>query len=162
MTEIERKTIDETCDGGRTGMRHWVLIGPEGAVQVSFMKLPEIAGYRRAEEMYPGGWTGVDLGYHSLKPLFDDQQTRLLCDYVQSDLCYYAGSAIPAQQIVTEWAQANYDDDVIWRAAELAYRARFIDDLPGEPAFEEKARALGLLLGCALDDADEDRKEAGQ
>ncbi|GAA1770112.1 hypothetical protein [Nonomuraea bangladeshensis] len=155
MSELERTTIDEQHDGGMTGLRHWVLAGPKGAVQVSFMKLPDIPGHFRDEEFFPGGWTGADFAYHALFPLFDGQTSRRACGFVEGGQCFYGGSSVPAQQLVQEWAKADFDDEVIWLAAELGYRAKFLDDLPDEPTFQEKARALGLLLGGDTDGQEE-------
>lgn len=163
MTEFTRKMIDEQHDEGRTGMRSWVLSGLEGAVQVSFMKLPEIPSYFRDEEVFPGGWTGVDFGYHSPRPLHDGNTSRPGCDFVAGGVCFYAGSSIPAQPLLQEWWKADCDDEVIWLAAELGYRAKFLDELPGEPSFEEKVRVVMMSLGIDLaaardgDEGQEDR-----
>ncbi len=158
MSEIAftRNVRDETADEGKSSFRHWTLTGPEGSVHVVFMRLPEIDGHWRSEDLFPGGWSGADFGYHSPKPLYPGHESlQEECDLVPGGgQCYYSGSSIPAMNLVQQWWRAGQDDEVIWRAAELAYRAKFLDDLPTEPGFEEKMRLLLLALGHDPDDPD--------
>ncbi|MGW6499358.1 hypothetical protein [Nonomuraea angiospora] len=127
------------------GMRYWVVKGPEGAVQVAFAQQERTHGWT-PDDMFPDGWTGRDLGVHSPTSFRSDESMHDDCPFLP-DLCVYAGSSVPAFDLVRQWAAASYDDEVIWRAAELHYRAVFIDGILIEVELEE-------MLASLLDDQD--------
>ncbi|MEU4511751.1 hypothetical protein AB0G05_19845 [Nonomuraea wenchangensis] len=122
MTGLERITAEQH------GMRYWVVKGLEGAVQVAFAQQPVTQWQALEDDMFPGGWTGRDLGIHSPTSFRSDESMHGDCPFLP-DLCFYTGSSLPAFDLVRQWAAAGYDDEVIWRAAELYYRAVFIDGL---------------------------------
>lgn len=158
MADLERIFTDRLVDDGATGERWYLVKGELGVVQVAFMKLPDIPGHDRPEDLFPGGWMGNDVGYHSPEPTFPGQKPRE-CDLLDGRTeCYYSGSSVPAQTLVKKWHESGQDDEVVWQAAEWFYQAKFIDDLPGEPSFDEKMMFVGALL--ALMAAPDDEEEA--
>ncbi|MFI6179801.1 hypothetical protein ACIA8R_29950 [Nonomuraea sp. NPDC051191] len=140
MNELTRITAKQH------DMLYWVVKGPEGAVQVAFAQQPPTQWQTLDDGTFPGGWTGRDLGVHSPTSFRSDEAMHDDCPFLPG-LCFYAGSSVPAFDLVRQWAAAGYDDEVIWRAAELHYRAVFIDGIIVEAETEE-------MLARLLDDQD--------
>ncbi|WP_433235455.1 hypothetical protein ACQPYK_25370 [Streptosporangium sp. CA-135522] len=151
-SEFTRQVIDDSAEQPDGGGRAWILTGPLGGVHVSFMKMPDMPSYVRDDEFFPGGWMGKDVGYHSPKPLYDGHRPRPeRCPFVPGGQCFQSGSSVPAQPLLQEWWKARQDDEVIWRAAEWFYRAKFVDGLPGDPDFAEKANWMTARTGFPID-----------
>lgn len=109
----------------------FVLKGKEGAVQLllgTSWYLPHVAEWLREkgsrfEKLYepPKGW---DLGYHSPKPIYEDQSLAVdSCPYLNGKPCYYDGSGLAADPIrdrlISEGSEA------VWEELTDYYNGRF-------------------------------------
>lgn len=74
-----------------------------------------------------GGWLmGTDVGYHhAIKP--DDPENRMFFEDcpLTSSPCWYDGSTLAAMEVLKQWEQAGYDDEVLYRYCEQQYYIEF-------------------------------------
>lgn len=108
----DHTAFPEACGGGGHG-RHgmemsFVFVGPHGATQwvVSMPNwLPRSVGplgnlplsFPKLEEIY-----SLDLGYHSPKPLYDDQMA-MECELLPGGHCFYDGSGLRAGPVLEKF-----------------------------------------------------------
>jgi hypothetical protein len=114
----------------------FILKGPLGAVQ--FMvgtnwHLPRVQREKRDwqhdfntrfDKINPEGW---DVGYHSPKPMYDDQTPVASCDLF--DPCYYDGSSLMADEWVPHFIEGG--TDWLWPKLEEQYRETFCPECNG-------------------------------
>jgi hypothetical protein len=119
-----------------------VLSGPEGAVQfVLFTNwhLPHVAKENRkyalthvlrapfeADSLLHAVFEPLpaDLGYHSLKPMYEDQmEGQKSCPYLGGKPCYYDGSGLQAERIYETMLEKGSDG--VWTELEGYYEATF-------------------------------------
>lgn len=99
-----------------------VLKGKKGAVQfllyTSWM-LPEIRKEFPQKEPMP-----VDFGYHSPKPMYEDQGiTSESCEYLDGQPCYYDGSSLYSETVFDRLCREG--DTAVWEELEIYYNEKF-------------------------------------
>lgn len=126
----------------------WLLRGPAGAAQfllyTDWVPGPLSPGHglspdgsvpgkflHNGEAMYP---MGADLGYHSRRPLYEDQESISDDCVVTGGVCYYDGSTSRAHDLAREFVIKG--EDVVWKALESAYSDLACADF--EAAFDER------------------------
>ena len=107
----------------------FVLIGKKGAVQFvvyTGIHLPHVM-----EELLskPNGYLsikpmGADLGYHSKKPMYEDQ-SKMNCNYTGLGFCYYDGSTLNADEFMPEFIAGG--SDAVWKKLKEYYKEVFYD-----------------------------------
>ncbi|MEU4574206.1 hypothetical protein ACBI99_44560 [Nonomuraea sp. ATR24] len=105
--------------------RTWLLQGDRCAIQVTFahVPIPLVSGSKL-------GWEAIIFGYHSQAPQSPGEQPHTNdCPYVEGGVCHFEGTEARAAWLMVQWVAANYDDDVIWAAAERAYRELFVEPI---------------------------------
>ena len=103
-----------------------VLKGDKGAVQFVLYtnwQLPHVAeefskrGYNR--EPMP-----VDVGYHSLSPLYEGQEIcNHTCEYLNGKPCYYDGSGLQAERVYEILLKEGSEG--VWKELESRYNELF-------------------------------------
>lgn len=132
---FDRRDENPGNNYGIHGIDLWyILVGPHGAVQfaVSFpIYLPHVENERDWSErhsfhrVHAREPRGFDVGYHSPKPMYDDQ-TDMKCD-ILGGRCYYDGSGLTAD----EWAKEIFSvrgevpEKTLWRKLGEYYCDRF-------------------------------------
>ena len=118
-------------DYGIGSVRMWFyLIGPKGAVQWQIgtewypPKAREglMSGGRWADRermMKPTGW---DLGYHSPRPMYEDQTLHGKCSVIGGE-CFYDGSGLNADLLIEGFIAGG--TDWLWPKLEEYYRHTF-------------------------------------
>ena len=113
----------------------FILKGPLGAVQFMIgtrWHLPHIQRDKRQwqhdsdtrfDRIYPGGW---DLGYHSIKPMYDGQKPMERCDVLDVP-CYYDGSSLMADEMVGDFLSGG--TKWLWPKLEEYYNETFVSSL---------------------------------
>ena len=112
----------------------FVLRGPLGAVQFYL-----ITGWYHSSDRKPGGMIDcldgiqrplgpvpipVDLGFHSLKPMYDGQEPRD-CDLLPGGRCYYDGSGLNAEDAFDVFTDGG--DEALWDFLERYYQWLYED-----------------------------------
>lgn len=109
------------------------LVGEKGANTFSFstgIYLPETLDWwantgRSSFGMISRSLMGMgyDVGYHSPKPLYEDQHKRDNCDFLDGKPCYGDGSALQAKK----WFEIliTKGSDEIWKMLEEEYKETF-------------------------------------
>lgn len=96
---------------------YYILVGPKGAVQFAYMWHEGLPEKDRI--------MGMDVGYHSYEPMYENQGATD-CDLMMGqDYCYYDGSGLRADGWVKMWLEADRNDEVIWTALKSEYEAIF-------------------------------------
>ena len=122
-------------DGSNHGIgsvRIWfLLVGPEGAVQWlintgwftrSTPPLPLNHPSLYHPSLYhlsPEAW---DVGYHSRKPVYEEQPNMGACEYLDGELCYYDGSGLNAARFTPDFLT---HPGAIWEVLAEEYDKRF-------------------------------------
>jgi hypothetical protein len=115
---------------GIHGLDIWfILIGPKGAVQfaVTFPTyLPHVELYDRPDWTYQPKISGFDVGYHSPKPMYEDQ-AESACELLEGGKCYYDGSSLQADDWVKELFSTKGEriEPLLWAKLEQEYKDRF-------------------------------------
>lgn len=121
-----------------SGRIWWYLQGEEGATQFMGILMPDSLARFGADPDDPiagakamgwvltdAGWFApMDLGWHSPKPLYQDQRPMGGCP-LAIDPCYYDGSGMNAVAVSRAWAAANFDEGAIKQALEDHYHEVF-------------------------------------
>lgn len=68
----------------------------------------------------PDGW---DVGYHSYKPMYEDQTSMTGECHVLNAPCYYDGSSLMADEWVEQFVAGG--TDWLWKKLEEQYHSRF-------------------------------------
>lgn len=133
---FDLRSADPKNDFGIHGLDVWfVLKGPKGAVQFVVtwnVYLPHIEREERPTwrkySTYDETVMGVDVGYHSPKPMYEEHLAcRDDCRFVDGGKCYYDGSSLLADK----WAKEVFSirgkipEEAIWRRLEDEYKHRF-------------------------------------
>ena len=102
---------------------HFVLKGPKGAVQFLLFtgwQLPHVLEEWK-ERKFSIEVMPADLGYHSPKPMYDDQRPMPDCEYLDGLPCYYDGSTLNAERpykVLTEQGE-----DALWEFLKDYYKS---------------------------------------
>jgi hypothetical protein len=133
MLPFDMRAADPKKNYGIHGLDIWyILKGPEGAVQyaVTIQVNPESVARERGEVTYSynGGsiYRGFDVGYHSPKPMYEDQG-QMDCEHIEGGKCYYDGSSLRSDdwtKIIFE-TTGQHPEDVLWPMLEEEYKLRF-------------------------------------
>ncbi len=133
---FDKRDPDPSKNYGIHGMElTFYLKGDEGAVQFKLFTgwdLPHVRAEHKDSHtlcnIYP---MPADLGYHSRKPVYDDQKPRENCHVLDGQPCYYDGSGLNAEPVfdllVTEGHEA------VWVALENYYQETFPTNEPSHP-----------------------------
>lgn len=64
----------------------------------------------------------ADIGFHSIKPMYDGQEGRPDCKFLRdtTQLCYYDGSGLNAQNVYKKFLK-TFDPETIWVELEKYY-----------------------------------------
>ena len=107
-----------------------VLKGELGATQFLLFtnwQLPhvtaELDAKARPDNMFLYHPSPADLGYHSLKPIYEDQKTMGPCQFLDGKDCYYDGSGLNAERIYDVLVREGSDG--VWRELEDFYNEIF-------------------------------------
>lgn len=66
----------------------------------------------------------ADVGYHSLKPMYEGQQPMpQKCEYLNNQPCYYDGSGLHAQKVFEILVEKG--SDAVWKYLEKYYNETF-------------------------------------
>lgn len=142
ITEIypawDKRNPDPKKNYGIHGVEiRMVLKGPKGATQFLWytnIQLPHVrketlmkhVGDFKLLELFSRPM-GADVGYHSPKPLYEEQKPMdRECPYVEGGKCYYDGSSLYGQEVgerlVAEGGEA------VWKVLEDEYQKNFGED----------------------------------
>jgi hypothetical protein len=142
-----RVTAETEPSAGRSYPVYTVyLTGPEGAVQFKFAGADlRIAQQFRDLHVWLEDGTplqGFDLGVHSPKPLYgDDEPIERECPVIGGVPCYYDGSGLNADRVLRGWIGSGSDTYLIGEMADW-YEHHF-DTRPHDIAFP--GRPMGAL-----------------
>ena len=110
----------------------WILKGPLGAIQFvvyTNWQLPHVQAEMNAKLESGRSHACLhnpmpaDLGYHSPKPLYEDQSPMSgKCDVLDGK-CYYAGSGLNAEPIFQLLVEKGHE--AVWTALEQEYAEQF-------------------------------------
>lgn len=111
-----------------------MLKGDKGVVQfvlytnwhLSHVQDELIEGLVGKDETYIGTVTKpmpADLGYHSHKPMYEDQFKTENCEYLDGHECYYGGSSMGAYEIYNVLLKEGSEG--VWRELEQYYNRVF-------------------------------------
>lgn len=103
----------------------WYLRGPAGGAQFVLFTdwVPGRPPVKSLAYMYP---MGADVGYHSRRPIYeDDQPFSDSCEMTGGGVCYYDGSGMRAQELVHVFKE--FGEQAIWDELQSVY-----DSLPVE------------------------------
>jgi hypothetical protein len=90
----------------------------------SLLQSPHISAIRCAEIHF--GPSPADLGYHSPKPMYEDQtMISSECPWVEGGECYYDGSGLAAERIFDVLTEKG--DEGVWEELESYYRSTFLE-----------------------------------
>lgn len=117
----------ETCAPGKGGSHgigavdmRMVLKGSKGAVQFLLSTGWYMEETPRSSSMGP---LASDLGYHSPKPMYEEQTTMGPCPYLDGADCYYDGSGLNADAVFDIMRREG--GEAVWKALEGYYRSTF-------------------------------------
>ncbi len=127
---FDRRNADPSKNYGIHGMEfRFHLIKDNCAMQfVAYtgLQLPHVMQElwdKRDSRYNPFEGQGADVGYHSIKPMYDDQTKMSDKCEVTGVACYYDGSGLRAREWYKVWLSEG--NDRIWELLEEAYRERF-------------------------------------
>jgi hypothetical protein len=110
----------------------FILKGPKGAVQFMIgtdWYVPSAREHLRSfpkgpfdDQQKPMGW---DVGYHSPRPMYEDQATMDNECHIIGGTCYYDGSSLRADEWVEPFVAGG--TDWLWPELEKEYHRRFDD-----------------------------------
>ena len=126
---------DASKNYGHSGLRiTFVLEGPLGATQfmfsVPFYLQSTLDEWNKKYYSPDTKVLGYDVGYHSPKPMYEDQKPMSgKCEHVEGGTCYYDGSGLRADDWVREIFSIKGEklEDTIWKKLEEEYNYRFIE-----------------------------------
>lgn len=110
---------------GIAGMQiGWYLRGPAGGAHFLLYTdwVPGRPPDKRVADMYP---MGADVGYHSRRPVYEDDEPFSEDCLITGGLCYYDGSGLRAHELVYVFKEVG--EQAIWDELQSVY-----DSLPTE------------------------------
>lgn len=126
---FDKRHPNQSKNYGVGSLTLWfILKGSKGAVQFAFMTgaYPNHVQQEFHEKgLKPTGFMGMDVGYHSPKPMCEGQ-TKMDCDLLPKGKCYYDGSALRATEVLQIYMEGG--DEAIWKFLETEYKERFCMD----------------------------------
>lgn len=112
---------------GRHGMEvKWLLRGPKGVTQFLMFSGWE-PGLSR-DERHVSAPMGADVGYHALHPQYEGAPDGEECEYLDGRLCFYDGSGLAADALLSRFLIEG--EDVIWRTLAARHDALTTADDP--------------------------------
>lgn len=108
----------------------FLLKGKEGAIQFRLStgwNLPHVKAEHKGRhtvcELYP---MPTDLGYHSLKPMYNDHSPLTdECGVLDGKPCYYDGSGLAAERVFDVLVSEGHGG--VWRELEDYYVKQFVE-----------------------------------
>lgn len=137
ITEIigayDRRDPNPHKNCGIHGMdMRFILRGSKGAVQFVFYSAQHLRHVadellRSADPRFnPFHGIGVDIGYHSPKPMYPGQTGREDCPYLNGATCYYDGSSLRASEFEDAFIAGG--SEAVWPMLEAEYKETFGDE----------------------------------
>ena len=128
---FDKRDPDPDKNYGIRGVQmRWLLSGNKGVVQFVLatqwylphvQKELELASYPTYNYFAP---IPMDLGYHSLKPMYDGHPvTTGSCEYLDGKPCYYDGSGLNAEDIFR--ILVSQGGEAVWVQMEYYYHELF-------------------------------------
>ena len=121
------RDADPTKNYGIGSMRaRFVLMGEHGAVQFLLYTGWYLEHNREEYRHTPGvgGPMAADLGYHSYKPHYEEQEPIAdSCPYLNGAPCYYDGSGLAADRVFEVFLTEG--EEALWEELEDYYRDTF-------------------------------------
>lgn len=112
--------------GIRSAMLRMILKGDEGAVQF----VMSTGWYLESINLGLGSMRdpmGFDLGYHSPKPMYEDQGNVMDdCPYLDGKPCYYDGSSLRAMEVTKLLIEKGHE--AVWAYLEEEYDRKFLEE----------------------------------
>lgn len=122
----DKRHPDPSKNYGIHGMDiRFVLKGPKGCTQFvvyTGIHLPHVDAELRGKGSLSLEPTGVDIGYHSPKPIYEGQQP-MDCSLMPEGKCYYDGSGLAADEFMPEFIAGG--TDAVWKMLEQRYNDWF-------------------------------------
>lgn len=110
----------------------WYVVGEHGAVQFQIMLMPNVTDVETVDAKLMGwaltdaGWVmATDLGFHWRHPVDFGSHFEHCPAFGEEEECWYDGSSLAADPIMSDWVAAGFDDEVIHRALEEHYDYQF-------------------------------------
>jgi hypothetical protein len=106
----------------------FVLRGPAGAVQFLLYTNWMLPHVEKDLDSKHGSHSlchplPADLGYHSLRPMYESQEAQPGCPYLDGKPCYYDGSGLNAKRVYDVMVAEG--GDAMWKELEAYYAATF-------------------------------------
>lgn len=125
----DKRDSNPSKNYGICSVRCWMMLrGDKGVVQFAFMTamyLPHVAEEHKHKGYFPEPM-GMDVGYHSPKPMYEGQLKMDECDFYEGG-CYYDGSSLRAEEWFNIFLREG--SDRIWEMLEQDYKERFGDEV---------------------------------
>ena len=110
----------------------FILKGSEGATQFVFNtgcylphNMDELWGNREDSRFNPFKGEGWNIGYHSPKPMYENQSPmRDECEVIGGK-CYYDGTSLGASEFTETFLKEG--DEAVWKMLQEEYNDRFLD-----------------------------------
>lgn len=114
----DKRDPDPEKNCGVHGMDlRFILSGPKGAAQFVVYTGWHLAHVRER----PMSVQPADVGYHALKPAYEDQ-TQMDCDLVEGGKCYYDGSGLQAEELFDRFVAEG--EEVVWAELLMVYKEK--------------------------------------
>lgn len=131
---FDKRHADPAKNYGIGGVRiRFVLKGSLGAMQFVIETNWQLPHVQEEVDRKPFDWglpyfrhksMASDVGYHSPKPMYEDQKPMDHCDVLADGKCYYGGSSLYAEETAFP-ILLKEGSDGIWKFLENEYRERF-------------------------------------
>jgi len=114
--QVHGKEAGMRCHG-RHGMNlRFLLIGDEGAVQflvyaLDWLPDSTVFGSTR-DDLHKFGIMAADLGHHWRRPVYEDEEPRPTCEYLDGAACFYDGSSTNAAPVLDAFLCVGLD--AVW------------------------------------------------
>ena len=126
LPAFDKRSDDPKKNYGIHGVElRMVLKGDAGAVQFLLYtnwQLPHVSEELKGNTLFDRPLP-ADLGYHSKTPMYEGQECRNDCQYLDGHDCYYDGSSLDADRIFKVLCAEGSDG--VWRALEAYYNDVF-------------------------------------
>ena len=124
---FDRRHADDSKNYGIGSMSiKFLLKGELGTVQFYILSGWYLRHVRKEYKNHPGfaDPMGADVGYHSPKPIYDNQSpSEDSCLYLDGKPCYYDGSGLAADDLFNKFIAEGID--VVWNELEEYYASIF-------------------------------------
>ena len=130
---FDKRDPDPKKNYGIGGMKiRFVLKGEKGAMQFLIgtdwypydTQKEYLSRFPNKDNVQPGGW---DIGYHSLTPMYEGQESMTdVCEFLDGKPCYYDGSGLAADRLIPAFLARGAD--AVWEELEEWYQTKFEEE----------------------------------